>query len=81
MGMCEYILAKDSNDVFEIRQVNEPCGNGLVTCTQSLSLIIPGFIVNLERNRVKVNGSTITLPANYTGKSNCVVYVKCYLPL
>ena len=81
MGMCEYVLAKDSNNVFEIRQVNEPCGNGLVACTQSLSLVIPGFIVNLERNEVKVNGSTITLPANYTGKSNYVVYVNCYLPL
>ena len=80
-AMCEYVLAKDSNNVFEIRQVNEPCGNGLVACTQSLSLVIPGFIVNLERNGVKVNGSTITLPANYTGKSNYVVYVNCYLSL
>ena len=70
MGMCEYVLAKDSrNGIFEIRQVNEPCGNGFVACTQSLSLVIPGFIVTLERNRVRVNGSTVTLPANYTGES------------
>ena len=75
MGMCEYVLARDTNGVFEIRQVNEPCGNGLVACTQSLSLIIPGYIVILERNRVKVNGSTISLPANYTGKNNCVLAI------
>ena len=68
MGMCEYVLARDSrNSIFEIRQVNEPCGNGLVACTKSLSLVIPGFIVSLERNRVKVNGSTVSLPVNYTG--------------
>ena len=70
MGMCEYVLAKDSRDnIFEIRQVNEPCGSGLVACTKSLSLVIPGFIVNLERNRVMVNGSTVSLPANYSGKN------------
>ena len=70
MGVCEYVLAKDSRDnIFEIRQVNEPCGSGLVACTKSLSLVIPGFIVNLERNRVMVNGSTVSLPANYSGKN------------
>jgi hypothetical protein len=71
MGVCEYVLAKDSRDnIFEIRQVNEPCGSGLVACTKSISLVIPGFIVNLERNRVMVNGSTVSLPANYSGKNN-----------
>ncbi len=71
MGMCEYVLAKDSrNNIFEIRQVNEPCGSGLVACTKSLSLVIPGFIVSLERNRVRVNGSTVVdFPANYSGKN------------
>ena len=72
MGTCEYILAKDSvNNTFEIRQVNEPCGSGLVACTKSLSLIIPDYVVTLERNRVKVNGATISLPMNYPGKGNC----------
>ena len=69
MGKCEYILAKDSvNNWFEVRQVNEPCGNGKVTCTRSLSITFPGLVINLERGEVTVNGSAVTLPANYGGK-------------
>lgn len=69
MGICEYVLAKDRNNLFEIRQVNEPCGNGFVSCTLSLSVMIPGYVVILERNRVEVNGLTVLLPVNYLGKN------------
>lgn len=71
MGKCEYVLAKDSvNNIFEVRQVNEPCGSGLVACTKSLSIFIPEYSINLERNRVTVNGSTVIPPMSYSGKSH-----------
>ena len=69
MGKCEYVLAKDSvNNLFEVRQVNEPCGNSKVTCTKSVSITFPELVINLERGLVTVNGSAVTLPANYGGK-------------
>ena len=68
MGRCEYVLAKDSMDKsFEVRQVNEACGNRKVSCTKSVSVIFPEMIINLERGSVMVNGTTVTLPANYGG--------------
>ena len=69
MGRCEYVLAKDSvNNTFEIRQVNEPCGNGNVSCTKSLTVIFPNVTIQLLRGSVKVNDAEVDLPRYYEGK-------------
>jgi hypothetical protein len=69
MGRCEYVLAKDSiNNTFEVRQVNEPCGNGEPSCTKSLTVIFPNVTIQLMRGSVMVNGTEIVLPATYGGK-------------
>ena len=69
MGTCEYVLAKDSeNNTFEVRQVNEPCGNGQPSCTKSLTVIFPNVTIQLLRGSVVVHGNTITTPAFYPGK-------------
>ena len=68
MGRCEYVLAKDSiSNWFEVRQMNEPCGNRKVSCTKSISIVFPKMIINLERGSVMVNETAVTLPANYGG--------------
>lgn len=70
MGKCEYVLAKDSSrNWFEVRQVNEPCGSGRVSCTKSVSVIFPRIVIDLRRGSVAVNGTLVSLPANYEGKS------------
>ena len=69
MGRCEYVLAKDSiNNTFEVRQVNEPCGNGEPSCTKSLTVIFPNVTIQLLRGSVMVNDTDIVLPATYGGK-------------
>ena len=69
MGKCEYVLAKDRvNNTFEIRQENEPCGNGLPTCTKSLTAIFPNVTIKLRRGMAWVNGEEVTLPVSYQGK-------------
>ena len=70
MGKCEYVLAKDKvNNTFEVRQVNEPCLGGDVTCTKSLTIILPGITIGLEKGRVLVNGAVVTVfPYRYGGK-------------
>ncbi len=69
MGRCEYVLAKDSvNNTFEMRQVNEPCGNGEPSCTKSLTVIFPNVTIQLLRGSVVVNDTEIDLPASYEGK-------------
>ena len=80
MGRCEYVLAKDAvGNSFEIRQVNEPCGNRKVSCTKSISVIFPEMFINLERGSVMVNGTAVTLPANYGGNINiCSMNVTQY---
>ncbi|XP_028410753.1 uncharacterized protein LOC114533436 isoform X5 [Dendronephthya gigantea] len=67
MGKCEYVLAKDFvNNTFEIRQENEPCGNGLPTCTKSLTVIFTNStFIHLRRGMTLVNGAQVTLPVNY----------------
>ena len=68
MGRCEYVLAKVNNS-FEIRQVNEPCGNGRLSCTKSLTLMFPNVTIQLLRESVVVNGTTIeSFPKSYDGK-------------
>ena len=69
MGRCEYVLAKDSrNNTFEVRQVNEPCGNGEPSCTKSLTVIFPYVTIQLMRGSVMVNDTEVVLPATYGGK-------------
>ena len=69
MGKCEYVLAKDSvNNTFEIRQANEPCGNGVPTCTRSLTVIFPGLTIELRRGVTLVNGTEVTLNVYLEGK-------------
>jgi hypothetical protein len=68
MGRCEYVLAKDCvNNTFEIRQVNEPCGNGEPSCTKSLRVILPNLNIELLRGIVLDGNTAITLPATYNG--------------
>ena len=70
MGKCEYVLVKDSvNNTFEVRQANEPCGNGVPTCTKSVTVILPGLTIELRRGTQLVNGTEVTLPARYDGKN------------
>ena len=57
MGKCEYVLAKDSvNNLFEIRQKNEPC-NRIATCTQSVTIMFPTINITLNRGSILINGS------------------------
>ncbi|XP_028410567.1 kielin/chordin-like protein [Dendronephthya gigantea] len=66
MGKCEYVLAKDSvNNTFEIRQVNEECGNGEPSCTKSLTVMFPNVTIQLLRGSVTANGMTISLSTMY----------------
>ncbi|XP_028406465.1 uncharacterized protein LOC114528955 [Dendronephthya gigantea] len=74
MGKCEYVLAKDRvNNTFEIRQENEPCGNGLVTCTKSITVIFRGLIIKLQRGVTNVNGGDISSSTNY-GAVNITIH-------
>jgi hypothetical protein len=78
MGRCEYVLAKDSvNNIFEIRQVNEPCGNGNFSCTKSLTVIFPNVTIQLLRGSVVVNDSQIDLPVSYGCKFFLLSYLIC----
>ena len=71
MGKCEYVLAKDSvNNTFEIRQANEPCGNGVPTCTRSLTVIFPGLTIELRRGMTLVNGAEVTSNVYLEGKTS-----------
>ena len=75
MGQCEYILAKDKERRwFEIRQVNDRCGKGEVTCTKAIKIWFPGLTIHLERGSVTVNGSSVT---DFT--SNGKLFLHCYL--
>ena len=69
MGRCEYVLAKDYvTNMFEIKQVNEPCGNGRPSCTKSLTLIFPNVTIDLLRGSVVVNDTNVhPLPKSYEG--------------
>jgi hypothetical protein len=68
MGRCEYVLAKDSvNNTFEIRQVNEPCGNGEPSCTKSLTVIFQNVTIELLRGSVVINGLENDLSSPYEG--------------
>ena len=75
MGDCEYVLAKDVvNNTFEIRQVNEQCGNGLPTCTKTLTIIFPGLKIELRRGQTLVNDEEPKFPFSYKGKNEfCIV--------
>jgi hypothetical protein len=80
MGRCEYVLARDRvNNTFEIRQTNEPCGNGVPACTRSLTVIFPNITIELRRGMTLVNGGEVMLPANYGGKKT--LNFKCYISL
>ena len=69
MGKCEYVLAKDSMyNWFEIREANEACNGGEVTCTKSISVIFPEMVIYLKRGSVTVNESKVDLPVRYPGK-------------
>ncbi len=69
MGKCEYVLAKDIvNNTFEVRQANEPCGNGVPTCTRSLTVIFPGLTIELRRRTTLVNGAEVTSTVVHEGK-------------
>ena len=69
MGKCEYVLAKDIvNNTFEIRQANEPCGNGVPTCTRSLTVIFSNITIQLRRGMTLVNGEEVKLPVYEDGK-------------
>ena len=69
MGKCEYVLAKDSMyNLFEIRQVNEACGNGRVSCTKSVSVIFGNLTITLKRGSVIKNGRVVSLSTSYEGK-------------
>ena len=71
MGKCEYVLVRDSvNNTFEIRQANEPCGNGIPTCTKALTVVFRELFIELKRGMTLVNGEEITLPALYQGDEN-----------
>ena len=77
MGRCEYVLAKDSvNNTFEIRQENEPCGNGVPTCTRSLTVIFPGLTIELRRGMTLVNGGEVSLPVYEEGR-RMMLYGRC----
>ena len=44
MGKCEYVLVKDSvNNTFEVRQANEPCGNGSTNLYEIIDSHLPRF--------------------------------------
>ena len=74
MGRCEYVLSKDIvNNTFEIRQVNEPCGNGEPSCTKSLTVIFPNITIELRRGSVVINGSEIDLFSPYKGIRNVIL--------
>ena len=71
MGRCEYVLAKDNvNNIFEIRHVNERCGNGEPSCTKSLTVIFPSITIDLRRGSVLINGSKLNLSSPYKGICN-----------
>ena len=71
MGRCEYVLAKDYvTNMFEIRQVNEPCGNGRPSCTKSLTLMFSNVTIDLLRGNVVLNDTIVhhdQLPKSYEG--------------
>ena len=82
MGKCKYILAKDFvNNTFEIRQENEPCGNGLPTCTKSLTVLFTSStVIQLRRGMTLVNGAEVTLPVSYPGiYKKLLLHLRCII--
>ena len=83
MGKCEYVLVRDSvNNTFEVRQANEPCGNGVPTCTRSLTVIFGDLNIELRRGTTLVNGAEINLPQNgaavtYEGEKDNMFLTSC----
>lgn len=77
MGKCEYVLAKDRvNNTFEIRQENEPCGNGPPTCTKSLTVFFPELTIKLQRGMYFVDGEEITFSTSFRGKKKTLHFVQ-----
>ena len=69
MGRCQYTLAKDAHKNFVVLTKNQPCGNGKVTCTNSVTVTVKGLKIHVARGpRVTVFGFSVRLPYNNKGK-------------
>lgn len=57
MGRCQYILAKDTGNNFVVLQDNEACNGGRPSCTKSLTVLVNGLHIQIDKgNRVSVDG-------------------------
>ena len=67
MGRCQYVLAKDSENKFEVLQKNERC-NGRATCTNAVTVTVKGLKIHVAKGgQVTVFGIAKRLPYNNKG--------------
>ena len=71
MGRCQYTLAKDAHKNFIVLTKNKPCGNGKVTCTDSVTVTVKGLTIHVRRGgQVTVFGASVRLPYKNKGKKH-----------
>ncbi|XP_005414139.1 PREDICTED: IgGFc-binding protein isoform X2 [Chinchilla lanigera] len=74
MGMCVYVLAQTCGTQpglhnFTVLQENAPWGNGHVSATRVITVIVGNYTLRLEQNqwKVRVNGVDMKLPVELAG--------------
>lgn len=74
MGTCVYVLAQTCGTrpglhQFTVLQENEPWGNGKVSVTKVITVLVANYTLRLEQNqwKVKVNGVDMKLPVVLDG--------------
>ena len=69
MGDCEYTLAKDTGNTFEITTKNRRCRRRY-TCTVSFSVAVNGLKIRVDKGASpKVNGIVVSLPYRSQGET------------
>jgi integrin beta 3 len=80
MGLCEYVLAKDTNNKFTVLGKNKPCGDlsrrPQVTCIYRVTVKVKGLDIKLLRGGlVQISGKNINLPYNNQGSHINIVTI------
>ena len=69
MGRCQYVLAKDSENKFEVLQKNEICNGVATTCTNAITVTVKGLKIHVAKGgQLTVFGISVRLPYNNRGK-------------
>ena len=73
MGRCQYVLTKRTG-IFKVLHKTERCGTGKVTCTKSVTVLLKGFTIHVDRGGVlTVNKLLVTPPYINQGKKDTLL--------